>query len=251
MCHHHGVPRRAALLLLACAALHPPALRAQDAKPAKPVSLTFDLGFVNAAGNTRVTTLNGAEHLKVAPADSRWQFAEALSTVYGRNEDSVTADQLTAMARVDYTVVTRLHVFVGGTYQRDRFAGIGRRFEEIAGVALQLVSRPHDVLGTELGAAVTQQRSTAAVEDNFVALRFAASYKHNLTDNAFVQQSVELLPNVQEFKDLRINSETALVAPIAKQIALRLSYVVRFDNVPEPGFLKTDRVLSSGVQIAL
>ena len=89
------------------------------------------------------------------------------------------------------------------------------------------------------------------MQDNFVALRVATSYKHNLTDDAFVQQSVEALPNVQEFKDLRVNSETALVAPITRQIALRLSYVVRFDNVPEPGFLKTDRVLSSGVQIAL
>ena len=155
------------------------------------------------------------------------------------------------MGRVDYTVVTRLHVFAGGAYERNRFAGIGHRLEEIGGVALRLVERPHDLLATELGAAVTQQRSTSGVDNNFVALRLAANYKHTLTDNAFVQQSVEWLPNVQEFKDMRINSETALVAPITRQVALRLSYVVRFDNVPEPGFLKTDRVLSSGVQIAL
>lgn len=241
----------AALLLLGGAAVAPHTARAQDAKPAKPVSVTFDLGFVNAAGNTRVTTLNGAENLKFRPAESRWQFAEAVSTVYGRSQDSVTAEQFTALGRADYTVLTRLHLFAGGTYLRDRFAGIARRIEEIGGVALRLVDRPRDVLGTEVGAAVTQQRSTAGVEDNFVALRVAANYKHNLNDNAFVQQSLEWLPNVQDFKDTRINSETALIAPITKQIAVRLSYVVRFDNVPEPGFLKTDRVLSSGVQIAL
>jgi putative salt-induced outer membrane protein len=248
---HRAAPRRTALLLLGGLALAVPALRAQETKPAKPVALTFDLGLVNAAGNTSVTTVNGAENLKLQPVHSPWQFAQAVSVVYGRNQDSVTAEQLTAMGRVDYTVVTRLHVFAGGTYQRDRFAGIGRRFEEIGGLGLQLVNQPRDVLSAELGVAVTQQRSTTAVEDNFVALRLAAKYKHNLSDNAFVQQSVEWLPNVQEFKDTRINSETALVAPITKQIALRLSYVVRFDNVPEPGFLKTDRVLSSGAQIAL
>ena len=34
------------------------------------------------------------------------------------------------------------------------------------------------------------------------------------------------------------------------QIGLRVSYLVRFDNQPEPGFEKTDRILTTGVQVA-
>ena len=41
----------------------------------------------------------------------------------------------------------------------------------------------------------------------------------------------------------------ALVAPLSDVIALKLSYAIRFDNLPEPGFEKTDRIFSSGVQV--
>ena len=46
-----------------------------------------------------------------------------------------------------------------------------------------------------------------------------------------------------------MNSETAITAPISRQIALKAAYVVRFDNQPEPGFLDTDRIFTTGVQI--
>lgn len=216
----------------------------------KPVAVTLDLGLMNAAGNTRVTTVNGAEKVTFKPTGSRWQFEEQANTVYGRDRDSVTAEQLKVTGRADYRVLVVFHLFVGGTYERNRFAGVGRRFEEIAGVALRPVDRPRDLLSIELGSAVTQQRSTAAVEDHFVAMRVAANFKHLFTPTVYLQQLAEALPNVDDLNDTRVNSETSLVAPLSAKLALRLSYVVRFDNVPEPGFQKTDRVFSSGIQLA-
>jgi putative salt-induced outer membrane protein len=247
---HYRIIATRAVLALACTAMGLRALGAQDASRPKPVAVTVDLGFVNAAGNTRVTTLNGAENIKFKPAGSHWQFEEQVNTVYGRNQDSVTAEQLKVMGRADYTVLAMVHVFVGATYERNRFAGVARRFEEIAGLGLRPLDRPRDVLDLEMGSAVTQQRSTAAATDNFVAMRVAANYKHKFTETVYAQQSVETLPNVDDFKDTRVNSETSLVAPLSSKMALRLSYVVRFDNVPEPGFQKTDRVFSSGLQVS-
>jgi len=36
---------------------------------------------------------------------------------------------------------------------------------------------------------------------------------------------------------------------LSQHIFLKLSHVIRFDNLPEPGFRKTDRLLTSGIQI--
>jgi putative salt-induced outer membrane protein len=239
-----------AIVALAWTATGPGDLPAQQASQPKPVAVTVDLGVVNAAGNTRVTTLNGAEHVTFKPAGSHWQLEEQVNAVYGRNQDSVTADQLKVMGRADYRALAMVHVFLGATYERNRFAGVARRFEEIAGLAFRPLDRPRDVLDLEIGSAVTQQRSTAALTDNFVAMRVAANYKHRFTEAVYAQQAVETLPNVDDFKDTRVNSETSLVAPLSSKMALRLSYVVRFDNVPEPGFQKTDRVFSSGLQVS-
>ncbi len=249
MTRFYAVLERAAVLgLVALVAGYRGALAQEPVT--KPVAVTLDLGLVNAAGNTQVTTLNGAEKLAFKPTGSRWQFEEQVNVVYGRDRDSVTAEQLKVVGRADYKVLVVFHLFVGGSYERNRFAGVGRRFEEIAGIALRPIDRPRDLLSLETGSAVTQQRSTAAVEDNFVALRLAAIYKHLFTKTVYLQQFVESLPNVDDLNDTRVNSETSLVAPLSAKLALRLSYVVRFDNVPEPGFQKTDRVFSSGIQLA-
>jgi putative salt-induced outer membrane protein YdiY len=46
-----------------------------------------------------------------------------------------------------------------------------------------------------------------------------------------------------------MNAEASLVAPLSRHLALKLGYVLRFDNLPEPGVEKTDRFLTSGLQI--
>ena len=58
-----------------------------------------------------------------------------------------------------------------------------------------------------------------------------------------------MLPDLKTSENLRVNTETGLVAPISSHIGLKISYVIRFDSLPEPGFRKTDRLLTSGVQI--
>jgi putative salt-induced outer membrane protein YdiY len=46
-----------------------------------------------------------------------------------------------------------------------------------------------------------------------------------------------------------VNAESALVAPLSDLLSLKLGYSIRYDKLPEPGFEKTDRVFSSGLQI--
>src|SRR5688572_31194747 len=101
----------------------------------------------------------------------------------------------------------------------------------------------------EGGASFNQQRSTLDLSDNFVAARGAAAFRHRFTATAYFEQLAEFLPSLENGDDLRINTETALVAPISGQIALKASYAIRFDNLPAPGFKKTDRILTSGIQV--
>ncbi len=213
------------------------------------VHLTGNLSFVNTAGNSELTTISGDEALLEMTTDSLWKFQQSGAAVYGRSQDSTTASAFKAGARVDRTLASQLSAFVSGNWERNRFAGIARRFEENLGLAYQLLALERDHLGLEAGAAFNQQRSTAGVDDNFVAIRAAAAFRHLLTDKAYFQQLAEVLPNLEAAKDVRINAETALVAPISQAIALKLSYTIHFDNLPEPGFKKTDRTLSSGIQV--
>ena len=239
--------RGAALVFMAAAVPAVAPLAAQDT-PAKAVVATANVSFVDAAGNTDVTTLSGDQRLEYTPPESGWKLAEFVSLVYGRTEGETSANALKLGARADRELIGRLSAFGGASYERNRFAGIARRFEEITGLAYKVVDLPKDQLGTELGASFTQQRNLDGVDDGFVAARAAASYRHLFTEHAWLQQLLEFLPSLEKGADRRINSETSLVAPLSARFAVKVAYTVRYDNLPEPGFEKTDRVLSTGLQ---
>ena len=223
---------------------------AQGQEPAdtvRPVKLTLDFGLIDASGNTNLTTLTSGEHLEYR-AD-RMEIVQNGSVIYGRTEGVTSTEQILTGVRFNFMVAKAVGVFVGGGYERNRFAGLARRWNESAGLSFRLFDIPTDNWMLELGAALNQERSTAGVSHNFTSLRGATTFRNNYTKTTFLTQSFEYLPNVSDFNDARVNSETAIVAPVANKIALKIAYLVKFDNAPEPGFEKTDRIFTSGVQI--
>lgn len=218
-----------------------------DTTKKSPIKFTGDVGLVNAAGNSDVTTLNVGD--EVDYASGPWKAAQTFSVVYGKNEGVVNASLWRATLRGDRALSDRWSIYALTAFDRNTFAGFDRRFEEGAGAAVQLVRQPRDQLSAEAGISIVQQHSITGLNDNFPSARIAALYQHNFTKLAFFKQAAELLPDLKTSENLRVNTESDVVAPLSQHISLKLSYVIRFDNLPEPGFKKTDRLLTSGIQI--
>jgi putative salt-induced outer membrane protein YdiY len=223
---------------------------AQDPPPGpRRTQLTLDFGFVNAAGNSDVTSLNLGEKLTWRPG--RVVLSQTAKALYGETEGTTTTESYEAGARAEYPVSSRIGAFALVVYQRDPFAGVAMRLGGGPGVSIGLLRSARDTLSVETALTMQKERSTADVEQSFGATRTAAIFKHMFTATAFVTQTLEWTANLETMDDQRLNSETALTAPLSRQIALRVAYLIRHDNLPEPGFEKTDRILTTGVQISL
>ena len=232
--------RRTLLTVAAYLAL-PLALAAQTA-------LTVDLGFVQTSGNSDVTSFNLGEKLtwRLAP----WVFTQTAKALYGETEGTTTTESYEAGARAEYRLTRRLGAFALVSYQRDPFAGVAVRWGGGPGAAFIVLQAPRDTLSVETAFMIQRERSTTNAEQRFTAARTGLLFKHLFSAAAFVTQTFEWTANLETMDDQRLNSETALTAPLSRQIALRVSYLIRFDNLPEPGFETTDRILTTGVQIA-
>ena len=250
--------RYVALLLL----LSPVAAGAQD-KPVKTKSIVADFGFVNAAGNTSITTLNLSDKFLVQTSDQRLIFTQLFGAVYGSTEGEKTVENYRAQLRLDRHLNGKIYLFGLVGWDRNTFGGVLRRFEETIGLAFRPLEKPKDQLDLEVGFSLFQQRNTVAVagtfDDNFKAGRVAGLYKHLFSKTAVLTQSAEFMPNFEEGDDWRLNTETAVVAPISTNIGLKLSYVIRFDNFPglKPNpnptlerFKKTDRFFTAGITVS-
>ena len=241
----------ATALMLAAALAASPAAAQEPAEPdtTKPLIISFDLGYVNASGNTDISTLNIGEDVRWRRQD--WKWTQGFTLVNGSTDGEETANLVTTFLRGDWLTTDRLSVYGLVNYDRNKFGGISWRFDEGLGLAYQILNTAHQQLDGDLGAQLVQQRSIAGVDDNFAAGRVAATYRLLILEGSYFLEALEYLPSLEDGGNFRVNNETALVAPLARQFALKLSYLVRFNNrPPEPEFDKSDRFFTAGVQIS-
>lgn len=229
--------------------LGPVAVRAQDTARVKRVEFTADLGFVNASGNASVTTFNVGDKLVLRSRDSSHILTQLFGLVYGRSDGETVADNWRASGRYERRLSRRVYLFALLGMDRDRLAGMSRRFEESLGLAWKAFTGPRTELGLEGGLSFIQEQPTVGAGNDFLAGRASALLLHRFRENVAFTQGLEFLPNLEEGDDYRINSETAVVASVSRNIAFKTSYAIRFDNTPQPGFTSTDRLLTTGLQI--
>jgi putative salt-induced outer membrane protein YdiY len=219
------------------------------ASPVDTVTFTGDAGLVSTAGNTDLTTINVGT--KVGITRGGWGVGQTFALIYGTKDGETSTSLWRAALRGDRSLSDRVGVYLLGEYDRNTFAGIRSRFAQSAGLSAKLISTERTDITAEAGAGYVWQRGTAAAPDvNFASGRAAIGIGQRLGAKATFSQSVELLPNFRNSEDLRINAETAITAPIAAGISMKAAYLVRYDGLPQPGFVKTDRIMTTGVQVS-
>lgn len=221
-------------------------LGAQAAAPK--TSFSGDIGFVSASGNTRLTTLNVGD--KLVRTDDRWTLSELGAYVYGETKGVATANQLRFAGRADYALHPRIAVFAGASFERNKFAGFDSRADEVAGLSWKALTEPTDSLSLDAGGVLTQESDVDGTHKSFPSARLAAAYKHGFTKASYFQQLAEYLPNLQTSGAYRVNTESAIVAPISSHVGIKAGYVIRYDSKPPTNFGTTDRLLTTGVQIS-
>ena len=222
-----------------------------DAPP--PSEFNADVGFVSVSGNTSITTLSLGE--KWIRRMARWEFKQELGAVYGETDGAETSNLWRASLRGDYGLTGSLAVYARTAFERNKFAGVKSRFAEGLGLVAKLAATDVDQLNVEGGFELTQQDNLDGTSESFASLRAASTWKHMFSENAYFFQGVEVLPNVEDGDDYRINSETTVVAPLSSHVAMKASYQIRFDNLPSLNaagtapLRKSDRILSTGIQV--
>lgn len=218
-------------------------------KPAPPPWTVFhaDLGLVNTSGNSNVTTANVSDLFTVY-TDHANKVTQTFGLVYGTTNNRVQTNLWTAGLRDSYTFAPAFGVYGLVSFDRNTFAGINQRFEEDLGAAFVPVNTGPNRLELDLGVSYIQQQTTALVETDYPAGRVALIYRYTFVKDTYFQEAVDDISDFSDFSNYRINSQTDLVAPLSKHIAIKIGYQIRYSNEPPPGFKTTDRFLTTDLQ---
>jgi putative salt-induced outer membrane protein YdiY len=219
-----------------------------------PVVLRFtgDIGYVATSGNTSVETLNLGDKFSVRIDDLT--LSQSFVLVYGESEGETVTSNYRTTFRVDKGLkAAGLFAYTSIKYERNTFAGLASRVSGNAGLSAHLITSDNDHLVLESGVSLNRQRATPTKgrDRDFLGGRAATTYTHSFSKRASLSQEIEILPNLREADDVRINTETSLVAPLAGNVNIKISYLIRYDGLPSEGFESTDRLFTSGIQLSL
>jgi len=227
------------ILPLAFAAVIAPAAMAQ--------TVTADFGLVNASGNTRLSTVNIGD--KVVLKARSWTITQQGAYIYGKTNGASSANLLKAAVRGDHTFIGKVGLFVGSAFERNRFAGFTSHTDQIAGLSAQVLGMPRDTLRLDGGGVYTNETRVDGTSKSFPAARAGMAYKHSFGGTSAFMQTGEYVPNLEDTDQYRVNTESILTARLSTHLGLKLAYLIRYDSKPTTGFGKSDRILTTGLQV--
>lgn len=248
------MPMRRLLILSALSLVSAATLAAQDKPKEKAVKVVGDFGYVMASGNSEVSTLNLGEKLTWKPDSSKFSLDQFAKYVYGKTDGEESANQLGIGGRANYALSPRLSVFAGVDFDRDPFAGIDKRFNEPVGLswlALDAKKNKFTIEGGANGVQVTytELQANGEFDEQYFSARLAGIYKWLFSEKGYFQLFGEYLPALKDGVGYRATTEAAIIAPIAGIVALKVSYLMRYNSQPPAGFEKTDRTFTTGIQV--
>lgn len=91
----------------------------------------------------------------------------------------------------------------------------------------------------------------ADIENDGVTLRFAERYNRAISDTSKIFQSLEYIPEVEDFEDFLLNFNIGIETEIAGGYSVRVALKDRYDNTPAEGFDENDLNLVVGILRAL
>lgn len=232
---------------LVCSVLVPCALAAQDTT--KTIAFHADLGYVATTGNTQVSTINFADQFDWRTSHDN-KIDQLFTVIYGQNKNKVQTNIWTVGLRDEYAFTRVIALYGLGGFTRNTFAGVDYNFTEGGGLAFVPILPKRHHFEFDAGVSYVEQKLLPDSTDHHAEARGAITYRYTFGKDTYFQQFVEGLPDLKNESDFHVNSQTDLVAPFSKHLALKLGYAIRYANLPPPGFKTTDKIFTSDLQIS-
>ena len=218
-------------------------LRAEDA-PAKPWKDSGEFSVVSTNGNSKSTTMSTKNTFNYD-----WSKA-GLELVAGglgsQSRGQTTAEQYNASEKVSVplTANKRNYVFEKFGWDSNRFAGYRHRYDASGGYGREIFQISSSTLISELGAGYINEERISSPRNDFASGRAYAKYTQILSATAHFSQDAEYLHNFDDYKNYRLNMESAIVASISTHMALKASFKWNRVGKPPVGFGKDDTTTS-------
>ncbi|HEV7926659.1 MAG TPA: DUF481 domain-containing protein [Verrucomicrobiae bacterium] len=213
--------------------------------PLYPWKSTIAIGLTIARGNTD-TTLASATF----GTEKKWpenDLAFGADGLYGETKNpgqqqfTESAEVLHGFSQYNRTITDGLYAYMRLDGFHDGIADIKYRITVAPGIGYYLITNKITDLSAEVGPGYIREQLGGDTE-SFATLRAAERFHYAISAHAKAWETIEYLPQVDEFNNYIVNAEVGIEAGLNKSNNLSLRSVLQdsYNNVPAFGRLKND-----------
>ena len=213
--------------------------------PKYPWKSSIGAGLTLTRGNssTLLVTAN-AQTDKKTPEN---EFSFGANGAYGEANSVQNVNVIRGFGQYNHLFTQSFYGYARGEGLRDSIADLQYRFTLGPGVGYFFIRNTNTTLAGELGTAYVVQK-LGDEYDSYETLRLAQNFEHKFKRyGARVWESVEILPQVNDFNNYIVNAELGVESALSKTLSLKTYLVDNFNNQPASGRQKNDVKLISGI----
>jgi putative salt-induced outer membrane protein len=200
-----------------------------------------------------LTLTKGNSDTLLATADilatRKWtqdELSLGASGSYGEDSDVKNNETLRGFGQWNHLFSDRFYGYLRLEALHDAVADVEYRVTLSPGAGYYFIKNETTRLSGEVGPGIVFEKQGTEEKEYFTA-RVAERFEHKLSDRAKIWQSLEFLPQVDDFENYIINAEVGVEASLTKKLSLRVLAQDTYDNRPAPGRKANDIKLVSGV----
>ena len=218
------------------AALASVSLNAQDASTNK-WETTASAGLTITSGNSD-SILANAQILSLKKWDQN-EIRLGADATYGELDNEKNVEGLHGFGQYNRLFTERAYGYLRLDGLHDAIADIEYRFTFSPGVGYYFIKNPQTSLSGEVGPAFIYEK-VGGEETGYFTDRLAERFEHKFNDNVRIWQSIEFLPQVDDFNNFLINAEVGVESKLTERLAMKVFAIDNYDNEPAPGRKEND-----------
>jgi putative salt-induced outer membrane protein YdiY len=215
-------------------------------EPEKSWTNKTTLGLVSTSGNSEITNFALANlfeqkwdksNLEIVFSALRNKtttrvLSNPAGTAVETNTTELSAEKYAFGTKYNRIIRDSLDWYATLGWYRDEFAGIQNSYQGGGGLGYLFFKSEKHTLKSEAGLAYVEEDYVDGSNESFPGVRVFLGYGRTLSESSKLNANLEILENLDNTSDIRINALIGATANLNKRVALNVSYEIRYDAVP-------------------
>ncbi len=220
----------------------------QEEPPPPPWSGNLGLSYLATGGNSDTSSFGFDGEVTRIP--DPWGLVFTANYLKASDSGETTAERYGLTFRGTRKMSERWELFTGAGVGRDRFAGFDLRALLESGASYHVLLGPKTFLRLDGGLTWTKEDRIGEEDRDYLGALLGLDFAWKPRKGTAVTQKLSYYPDFDQTSNWRVCSETAFQSEVAGPLAVKLSYEVRYQNLPVPGFKKTDTTAKASLVLS-